>query len=207
MQEFILEIINQFGYLGVFLLITVENIFPPIPSEIILTFSGFATTISDMKIWGSILSATLGSVLGAIILYMIGRLLNTERLEHLLDSRLGRVFHLRKDDVRKAENWFVKYDNKAIFFCRFVPIVRSLISIPAGMSKMSLKLFVLLTSIGTFIWNVILIYLGRLAGETWGIVASYVEFYSMIVVVVLGVIALISGYVFIKKRFISNVSN
>lgn len=207
MQEFILEIINQFGYLGVFLLITLENIFPPIPSEIILTFSGFATTISDMKLWGIIVFATLGSVLGAIILYMIGRLLNTERLERLLESKLSRVLRLRKEDVRKAENWFVKYDNKAIFFCRFVPIVRSLISIPAGMSKMSLIRFILLTSLGTFIWNVILIYLGRLAGETWGRVASYIDFYSMVVVVVLGVIALISGYVFIKKRFIGNLTN
>lgn len=207
MQEIILEIINQFGYLGIFILITVENIFPPIPSEIILTFSGFATTISDMKIWGSIVSATLGSVLGAIVLYMIGRLLNTERLEHLFESRLGKALHLKKEDIRKAENWFIKYDNKAIFFCRFVPIVRSLISIPAGMSKMSLKLFILLTSIGTFIWNVILIYLGRLAGETWGIVASYIDFYSMVVAVVLGVIALATGYIFIKKRFIGNVSN
>lgn len=207
MQEFILEIINQFGYLGVFLLITVENIFPPIPSEIILTFSGFATTISDMKIWGIIVSATLGSVFGAIILYLIGRLLNTERLERLLDSRLGRALHLKKDDFRKAENWFIKYDTKAIFFCRFVPIVRSLISIPAGMSKMSLKSFILLTTIGTFIWNVILIYLGRFAGETWEKVASFVDFYSMAAAAVLGVIVLISGYVFIKKRFIENATN
>lgn len=202
MQAFILEIINQFGYLGVFLLITVENIFPPIPSEIILTFSGFATTFSSMKILGVIISATLGSVFGAVMLYMIGRLLNTERLEHLFDSRFGRAMRLKKEDVRKAEKWFVKYDSKAIFFCRFIPIVRSLISIPAGISKMSLKLFIPLTSIGTFIWNVILIYLGRLVGETWGRVASFVDLYSTIVAVVLGIITLISGFVFIKKRFI-----
>jgi membrane protein DedA with SNARE-associated domain len=207
MQEFILEIINKFGYLGVFLLITVENIFPPIPSEIILIFSGFATTISDMKIWGSIVSATLGSVLGAIILYKIGRLLNTERLEHLFESRLGRALYLKKEDIRKAENWFAKYDNTAIFLCRFVPIVRSLISIPAGMSKMSFKLFILFTSIGTLAWNVILIYLGRLAGKSWGIVASYVDFYSIVVAVILGATAFISGCVFIKKRFIGNVVN
>ncbi|MDV4151328.1 DedA family protein [Clostridium sp. AL.422] len=206
MQEFILEIINQFGYMGVFLLITVENIFPPIPSEIILTFSGFATTISDMKVWESVISATLGSVLGAVILYMIGRLLNTERLESLLDSRIGKILHLKKEDVRKAEKWFIKYDNKAIFFCRFVPIVRSLISIPAGMSKMRLKPFIFLTTIGTFIWNVILIYLGRLAGETWGKVAHYIDFYSMVVLIVLALISAIFLYVFIKKRFIEKIS-
>lgn len=204
MQEIILDIINQFGYLGVFILIMVENVFPPIPSEIILTFSGFATTISDMKIWGIIISATLGSVLGAIILYMVGRVLNTERLEHLFESKLGRALHLKKDDIKKAETCFVKYDNKAIFFCRFVPIVRSLISIPAGMSKMNLRLFIFLTSIGTFLWNLVLIYLGRLAGETWDKVASYIDLYSMVVVVILSVVILIFGYVFIKKRFISN---
>jgi membrane protein DedA with SNARE-associated domain len=158
-----------------------------------------------MKIWAIIVSATMGSVLGAIILYTIGRLLNMERLESLVDGRLGRSLHLKKADVRKAENWFVKYGKKAIFFCRFVPIFRSLISIPAGMSNMSLKPFILLTSIGTLIWNVMLIYLGRLAGEAWRIVTSYMDFYSMFVSVTLGVTALISGYAFIKKKFTVNV--
>lgn len=202
MQDIILEIINQFGYFGVFLLITVENIFPPIPSEVILTFSGFATTFSSMEIMGVILASTLGSVFGALILYLIGRLLNADRLERLFDSRFAKAMRLKKEDVRKAENWFVKYDSKAVFLCRFVPIVRSLISIPAGMSKMRLKLFIPLTSIGTLIWNVILINLGRLVGETWGKVASVVDFYSTVVAVILGVIALICGYLFIKKRFL-----
>lgn len=202
MQDIILEIINQFGYFGVFLLITVENIFPPIPSEVILTFSGFATTFSSMNVMGVILASTLGSVFGALILYLIGRLLNADRLERLFDSRFAKAMRLKKEDVRKAEKWFVKYDSKAVFLCRFIPIVRSLISIPAGMSKMRLKLFIPLTSIGTLIWNVILINLGRLVGETWGKVASVVDIYSTVVAVMLGVIVLICGYLFIKKRFL-----
>lgn len=207
MQDIILEIINQFGYIGIFLLITIENIFPPIPSEIILTFGGFMTTFSNMKLWGVILSSTVGSVLGAIILYILGRIVNIEYLEHLFASKLEMVLHLKREDVRKAEKWFAKYGNKAVFFCRFVPIVRSLISIPAGISKMKLGTFLSLTILGTLIWNVVLIYLGRLAGNAWGTVASYVDFYSMIIAAFFGIIALVFVAVFIKKRFIENSNN
>lgn len=207
MQDIILEIINQFGYIGIFLLITIENIFPPIPSEIILTFGGFMTTFSNMKLWGVILSSTVGSVLGAIILYILGRIVNIEHLEHLFASKLEMVLDLKREDVRKAEKWFAKYGNKAVFFCRFVPIVRSLISIPAGISKMKLGTFLSLTILGTLIWNVVLIYLGRLAGNAWGTVASYVDFYSMIIAAFFGIIALVFVAVFIKKRFIENSNN
>lgn len=96
MQDIIISIMNQFGYLGIALLIAIENIFPPIPSEVILTFGGFMTTISDMKIWGVILSATIGSVLGAVILYSLGRWLNPQRLERWLDGRFGRIFILKR---------------------------------------------------------------------------------------------------------------
>lgn len=104
MQDIIISIMNQFGYLGIALLIAIENIFPPIPSEVILTFGGFMTTISDMKIWGVILSATIGSVLGAVILYSLGRWLNPQRLERWLDGRFGRIFHLKKKMFSGQEN-------------------------------------------------------------------------------------------------------
>ena len=106
MQDIMINIMNQFGYLGIALLIAIENIFPPIPSEVILTFGGFMTTISDMKIWGVILSATIGSVLGAVVLYSLGRWLNPQRLEHWLDGRFGRILHLKKEDVQRAGKWF-----------------------------------------------------------------------------------------------------
>jgi membrane protein DedA with SNARE-associated domain len=167
MEHLIIDIINQYGYIGVFLLIAIENIFPPIPSEIILTFSGFMTTYSNMNVWGVIVSATLGSFLGAVVLYIIGRVLNTTRLERLFGSKLGGALRLKKDDVQRAEKWFLKHGNKAVFFCRFVPIIRSLISLPAGSAKMKLNLFLPLTIVGTFIWNVALVFLGRVTGDAW----------------------------------------
>lgn len=204
MEDILVEIINQFGYFGIFMLITIENIFPPIPSEVILTFGGFMTTFSNMNRWGVIVSATMGSVLGAIILYAFGRILNIERLENFLGSKLGRTLHLKREDVRKAGKWFIKYGNRAVFICRFIPIVRSLISIPAGISRMKFSKFLFLTIMGTFIWNVILIYLGRFAGEAWEIMVYYIDIYSMIVIMIFGCTVFVAGAIFIKKRFIEN---
>lgn len=204
MEDILVEIINQFGYFGIFLLITIENIFPPIPSEVNLTFGGFMTTFSNMNRWGVIVSATMGSVLGAIILYVFGRVLNIERFENFLGSKLGRILHLKREDVRKAGKWFIKYGNRAVFICRFIPIVRSLISIPAGISRMKFSKFLFLTIMGTFIWNVILIYLGRFAGEAWETMVYYIDIYSMIVIMIFGCTVFVAGAIFIKKRFIEN---
>jgi membrane protein DedA with SNARE-associated domain len=203
-EDFIVNIINQYGYLGVFLLIILENFFPPIPSEVILTFGGFMTTFSSMTLWGVILSATAGSVSGAIVLYTLGSILNAERLELLFGSKLGRMLHLKIEDVRRAGNWFNRHGYKAVFLCRFVPIVRSLISIPAGMAKMKLGAFIMLTTLGTLIWNSVLVYLGSLAGEAWRIIASYLDYYALITAVVLVIIVLILGVYFVKKRFIEH---
>ena len=143
MQEMIIEIMNNFGYLGVFLLIAIENVFPPIPSEVILLFGGFMTTFSDMNIVGVIIASTLGSILGAIVLYYIGKILNKERLKKIITSKPGKILRLKPEDIDKADNWFDTKGNKTVFFCRFVPIIRSLISIPAGMSEMTMKKFLI----------------------------------------------------------------
>jgi membrane protein DedA with SNARE-associated domain len=207
MQTVLLDIINHYGYLGVFLLIAIENLFPPIPSELILTFGGFMTTSSTLRIWGVILAATLGSLLGAVILYYLGSVLDAGRLEKLVGSRLGRMLRLKREDIEKSEAWFVRYGSRAIFFGRFVPIVRSLISIPAGMSKMNGKRFLLLTTLGTLIWNTVLVYLGRLAGQGWEKVSGYFDFYTAISAVVLIAIVLSLGFVFVKKRFLGRADS
>ena len=206
MQEIVIDIVGKFGYIGIFLLITVENVFPPIPSEIILTFAGFMTTHTGMNIWGVIIAATIGSVIGAVILYLIGRLLNTERLERLFDGKVGKMLHLKKEDVRRAEKWFIRRGNKTVFFCRFIPIVRSLISIPAGVSKMKPSSFLLLTVAGTFIWNVVLSFLGRLAGDAWATIAEYFDIYTMIALAVFILAAIFVAIIFIKKRFLNRPS-
>ncbi|MGI6005381.1 MAG: DedA family protein [Christensenellales bacterium] len=201
MEQIIIDIINRFGYIGVFLLIAIENIFPPIPSEIILTFSGFMTTFSTMNIWGVTAAATLGSIAGTSVFYVVGRALGAQRLQRLFESRLGKALHLKKEDVQKAEAWFARHGPKTVFFCRFIPIVRSLISVPAGIARMPLKIFLPLTAVGTLIWNVVLVFLGRMAGNAWESIAVYFDTYALITAAVLIVAALWIGAVFIKKRF------
>lgn len=202
MQEWIIEIMNQFGYIGILLLIAVENIFPPIPSEIILTFGGFMTTYSQLNAWGVIAAATTGSVLGAIVLYEIGGIFTPERLEHWLDGKWGRILHLRKGDVTRACRWFQQRGKTAVFICRCVPIVRSLISIPAGMAKMGIGLFLLLTTAGSLLWNAVLVYLGVAAGASWEVITTYMHTYAVITLVVLSIISVVFAAVFLKKRFL-----
>jgi membrane protein DedA with SNARE-associated domain len=203
MHEFIIEFINQYGYLGVFSLITLENIFPPIPSEIILTFSGFATSYTTMNAWLAIAAATAGSLVGAAALYLLGRFLSEERLKKLFDSRLGRLLHLRSGDVTRAMQWFERRGPRAVFLCRFVPIVRSLISIPAGSAKMKPGVFFPLTAAGTVIWNTALVFLGRAAGSAWEKVAHYFDTYSIIALCALLLVAAIILAKYIKRRFLN----
>lgn len=195
METIIISMVNKFGYLGIILLIAIENIFPPIPSEVILTFGGFATTISNITVIGTIIASTVGSVLGAIALYWIGRFLNEERIDKLAESKVGKVLGLQKQDIHKAFSWFDSKGKFAVFFGRFIPIVRSLVSIPAGMAKMAMIPFLLLTTVGSLIWNTVLITLGRIAGASWSKIAVYVGGYSdvvligFIIVFILGIVA------------------
>lgn len=200
LQDIIISIMNQFGYFGIAFLIAIENIFPPIPSEVILTFGGFMTTKSTMTVWGVILSSTVGSVLGAIVLYSIGRWLNPERLERWLSGRLGRILRLKKEDVQKADNWFSKRGKLTVFFCRFIPIVRSLISIPAGMARMNMGVFLLLTALGTALWNTVLVYLGMLFGASWETVAGYFNTYSILAAAVFAVVIVLFAFFYYNRR-------
>ena len=157
MEQIITELINRFGYFAIFGLITLENLFPPIPSEVILTAGGFMTTCTSMSVLGVTIFSTAGSVLGAIVLYYVGRLLSPEKILCLCQSRFGRALHLSAPDILSSIDCFKKSGQKSIFFCRFVPIVRSMISIPAGMCKMDPLRFLFYTTLGSFGWNIILI--------------------------------------------------
>lgn len=200
MQAFIISFMNDFGYFGILLLIALENIFPPIPSEVILTFGGFMTTYTKMNLVLVILFATLGSLLGAIILYGIGRMLNKERLEKLLSSKIGKILRVKKEDIEKADAWFDKRGSYTVFFCRFIPIVRSLISIPAGMSEMPFLKFSILTTIGTLIWNTVLVIIGSVLGENWGKVVEVMSQYSHIVLILLVILFFLGIYYFYHKK-------
>ena len=199
MDHWILEIMSSYGYLGLALLIMAENLFPPIPSEIILTFGGFMTTYTRMHILGTVLSATVGSVGGALILYQAGRFLSPDRLDTLLSGRLGRILHLKKADIQKAADWFDSRGNYTVFFCRFIPIVRSLISIPAGMADMALGRFLWMTVAGSFLWNLVLICAGAAAGSSWQKAVEYFGSYTQAAKIVLGVGVLVGGVVLIRR--------
>lgn len=202
MEEWITDFMSQFGYFGVFLLIMLENLFPPIPSEVILTFGGFMTTYSEMTRIGVIGAATVGSVIGAMVLYSLGLLIDVSVLERFVD-RFGRVLRLTKKDVRRAEAWFNKFGPWTVFFCRLVPLIRSLISIPAGMAKMNFPLFLLLTTIGSLIWNTVLVSIGVAVGANWELIVHYMDFYSYIVYILLvfsGVVVCLWYIRFRRKR-------
>jgi len=201
MENWITDIMSQYGYIGIFLLIMLENIFPPIPSEVILTFGGAMTTKTDMTTMGVILVSTAGSVAGAIILYGIGRLLDVQRLEKIVD-RWGRVLRLTRKDIHKADSWFDKYGIWTVLFCRLIPLIRSLISIPAGMSNMKFGLFLLFTTLGTLIWNTILVSVGAAVGDNWESIVGVMDVYSNIVyvLIVLAGLAVIWWYLQFRKR-------
>ena len=191
---------NQFGYIGVFLLIAIENIFPPIPSEVILLFGGFMTTYTRLNIIGMVIASTLGSVIGAIVLYYIGKIFNKDRLKKIISGKIGKIIRLKPSDIDKADQWFDKKGNKTVFFCRFVPLIRSLISIPAGMSEMPMGKFLLYTVIGSTIWNTVLIIVGSIVGENWTSILNILDTYSHIVVILLAIIVVVFVYIFYHKR-------
>lgn len=185
MQEFIISLMGQFGYFGVFFLIALENVFPPIPSEVILLFGGFMTTYTSLNIALMVVATTLGSLLGAIVLYYIGKILNKERLKKIVSGKVGKVLRLKEKDIDMADHWFDTKGNKTVFFCRFIPIVRSLISIPAGMSEMPMAKFLLYTTVGSAIWNTVLIVIGNRVGENWESILGVFDQYSHIVLILL----------------------
>ena len=200
MRELIMVLMEQYGYPGIFLLIAVENIFPPIPSEIILPFGGFLTTYTQLSIFGVVFYSTLGSLAGALVLYGLGRILNRERLMRLVAGPVGKVLCLKPADVAKADDWFLKKGIKTVFFCRFIPIVRSLISVPAGMSRMPMGRFLVYTIAGSVLWNAALITLGAVLGESWGRIAYLVGEYSNIMLIVISISAISGIICFYRTR-------
>ena len=164
MEDAFFSFISQFGYLAVFGLIFFENVFPPIPSELILPLSGFLVIQTTMKLPLVIVAATIGSVVGAFVLYGIGRLLSQDRLEIFFDTKPMRLLGFHSGDVAKAIGWFDRRGQITVLLCRCIPVVRSLISIPAGTAKMSVVRFTLYTLVGSAVWNTVLCSLGYAAG-------------------------------------------
>ncbi|MEV8448319.1 MULTISPECIES: DedA family protein [Streptomyces] len=171
------SLVDTMGGPGAGLAIALENLFPPLPSEIILPLTGFAAGQGVISLFSALFWTTLGSVVGAVALYWIGALFGRERM-YALWERLPLV---KVSDLEKTERWFLKHGRKAIFFGRMIPIFRSLISVPAGVERMPLPIFVLFTTLGSFIWNFVLVMAGYLLGDQWDLVERYVGVLSKVV--------------------------
>lgn len=195
LNEWILTIMDTLGYIGVTIMMFLENVFPPIPSELIMPAAGFAAAQGEMSLVWVIVAGTLGSVLGALPLYYLGTIFDEERLLKLAE-KYGKWVLVKPSDVTKANKWFNKYGKAVIFFGRMVPAIRSLISIPAGMNKMPLLPFLLLTSLGSAIWTSLLAYAGYALGANYDKVEQYISPISKAVVA----IVLIAGLIFIFSR-------
>lgn len=200
LETWITSIMANFGYIGIFVLIMVENLFPPIPSEIILTFGGFMTTVSSLNVVMVIIVATLGSVVGAILLYKVASYFGKERLTKIV-LKYGRILRLKESDIERAENFFLKYGSWAVFLCRMIPLIRSLISIPAGMTQMKMSRFLVLTTAGSLLWNTVLIGLGAFLGESWNEIVVFMDSFSTIIYGIIAVIVVVGLGFFFRARF------
>ena len=174
MAEWILGFMNSLGYPGIVLLMIAENLFPPLPSELILPAAGFAAAQGKLNLMGVVLAGALGSVLGTLPLYYLGRIVNEERLVVWAD-RYGRWLTLRGKDIRKADDWFDRHGPKAVLFGRMIPGIRSLLSLPAGMSEMPLPSFLIYSAIGSGLWATLLAGAGYLLGNNYEVVEQYVS--------------------------------
>ena len=194
LANWVQDVINQFGYFGVALLVVIENVFQPIPSEIVLPFAGFvaqqgASAVnatagaaqSDTTVIGMMIAATIGSVVGALILYFVSAAIGPERLRGFVE-RFGKWFGVKSADLVRAEEWFDRRSNAAVLVGRCVPLIRSIVSIPAGFRRMKLTSFVVLTAIGSAVWNIALIGAGALLGDQWERVGEYVGVFQWLVI-------------------------
>ncbi|MFI1866498.1 DedA family protein [Streptomyces jumonjinensis] len=183
------SLMDTLGAPGAGIAIALENLFPPLPSEVILPLAGFAASTGQMSLIAALLWTTAGSVIGALALYGVGALLGRDRTIAIA-SKLPLV---KVSDIERTEAWFAKHGTKAVFFGRMIPIFRSLISVPAGVERMPIPVFLGLTTLGSAIWNTIFVLAGYLLGENWEDVVGYVSTYSkaVLVMAVLGVVAFI----------------
>jgi membrane protein DedA with SNARE-associated domain len=188
MTVWIETLMTSLGYVGITLLMALENLIPPIPSELIMPLAGFTAARGDLNLALVIAAGTLGSVLGSLPLYALGAMLGQERLERFVD-KYGRWSGVKRQDIQKASQWFDRHGSKAVFFLRLVPGVRSLISIPAGIVKMPLPQFLLLTALGTTLWTTLLTVAGYLLGENYEQVDQYLGPLSYVVLGILFIFA------------------
>jgi membrane protein DedA with SNARE-associated domain len=187
MATWIIETIAQFGYLGIFLLMLLEAVFPPIPSELIIPFAGFAAQQGELNFFGVIVAASLGSLVGMVPWYLAGRLFGLGRVRALAD-RFGRWFTLNADEIDLATGFFRRYGPLIVLFGRLAPIIRTLISVPAGLARMPVGPFVAYSMIGVVVWNTLLTGGGYLLAEHYEAIEVWLD---PLTLVILGVVVVV----------------
>lgn len=195
LTDWVIDVIDAMGYLGVALLVALENLFPPIPSEVVLPAAGIWANDGGRgaaELIAMIAAATVGSVVGAWLLYLIGVGIGEDRLRAFV-RRWGRWFGVKEKDFDTADAWFDRHEELAVLVCRCVPLVRSVVSVPAGLRRMNPVRFTVYTAIGSGIWNVALIMVGFFARERWDTVQTVVGYVQY--VVVLAILAAVAWFV------------
>lgn len=188
MREYLMYLISKYSYVAIFILIIVENVFPPIPSELILPFSGFVAKSANLNLFLLIIVSSIGSVFGALILYVMGLYFPISKISRILEGKIGHFFRINTEKINNSLNIYKDNGYKSVFICRLIPVLRSLISIPAGMAKMNIFIFVILTFLGSLIWNSVLILLGNLLGENaYYIVDIFLNNYKILCLIVIGI--------------------
>lgn len=174
MSEFIIDLMAEGGYVIVFLLMLLETVFPPLPSELIVPFAGFAAARGELNIYLVILSASLGALVGATILYSLAKMVKYETLEAFV-GRNSRWLTVTPDDLQRSIAWFNRYSHSTVMFARLVPGIRSLISLPAGVARMAVPSFLIFTAIGTAAWSSFLAVSGYKLGQDYNKIEQYID--------------------------------
>ncbi|MFO3702283.1 DedA family protein [Staphylococcus felis] len=203
MEQIITDLISRWGYMAIFILILLENVLPVVPSEIILTFAGLMSVKSGLSIPILFIISTIASFIGLLILYYVCRLIHEERIYRFVD-RQGKWLKLKGKDVKRANDWFKRYGAWAVLLCRFIPVLRVLITIPAGINKMNVVQFIVLSLLGTTIWNFALILLGRLLSDSFDTLMTGLHTYAYIMYMVIFIALLYFVYrlIFRKRRHV-----
>ena len=195
MQDWIFSVITALGYVGLALLLVAENLFPPIPSEVVLPLAGFVVGTGDLNFWGALAASTVGSVVGALILYAVGRYGGRGMV-----VRYGHLLRVSPEGLALAEGWFRRYGDWVVLGARVVPLARSVVSIPAGTMTMPLPRFVVLTTIGSGLWNAALIGAGVALGANWPVIENWIGSYKEAALVVAAVAAVVLLALYHRRR-------
>lgn len=201
LASWIITIISSTGYLGIFALMTVESALIPLPSEITMPFSGSLVALGRFNIWLVAVAGALGNLAGSLLAYALG-FWGQENVVRVIIKKYGKYLLISEHEVEKAEKWFLKYGELIVFTSRLMPVIRTFISLPAGIAKMNLVKFIIYTTVGSFLWSLILAYIGMVMGQNWRYLEVYFQKFDILIFIVLVLGA--GGYLFRKYRQLKN---